>query len=295
MKSITLTKKQFDKLNMLDIGDASHYESDIYVLNHGPWKYADGSLLFKKLKPFCERDLATKLQTACLMIENEKEINSEELVIPNSLVVIKDKVEGFTVPYVKDARTLRETLKDDNISNSEKIEYLKKVGKTLKKIDSLKRRKIINLSIGDLHEDNVLVTKDGKIKLIDLDSAYIENNYPQGARYLRSDGISKCKKYKANVYGIVYPNKTSDLYCYIIMILNMLSKEHRMDRKSIPEYFDYLNYLKYLGFGEDLLKAFGRVYTEGPNINPVDYLDEINTENIDEASYENFEKKYIKK
>lgn len=288
MNSITLSKKQFDNLTRLDIGSSQSTESNIFILDKGPWKYADGSMLLKELHTQDGVSMSTKLATVSLLSDKKDEININELVIPNNLVVVKNKVIGFTVPYIKDAKSLKSVIENPKIDNKEKIEYLRQVGKTLKKDESLERRKVIILSIGDLHEDNVLVTKDKNIKFVDLDGAYIGNNYPQDALYLYSKAIKNVKKYKFSEYGQARPDKNTDLYCYNMMLLNMISRR-RLYICDISEYFDYLNYLKKLGFGADILKSFGRVYTEGPNINPVDYLDEIPEDKLGEAGYKIYE------
>ena len=62
MNAVTITKKQYAALNLLDIGTAQNTEGKIYVLDkgnileHGKWHQCDGSLLLKELdtKKWCK-------------------------------------------------------------------------------------------------------------------------------------------------------------------------------------------------------------------------------------------------
>ncbi len=287
MNTVKLTEKEFEKLNKLDIRGAQNTESEIYVLD--TWKYKNKNLLLKYLNEKEGEAFSSKLATVSLMIDKKDEIKIDELVLPNNLVVINDEVVGFTVPYVRGTRTLTEVLNDNKVSISNKIKYLKKIGKTLRKIEALKRKNIIDLTIGDLHEDNILITKDNNIKFIDLDGAYINNNYPQGARYLYNEQLRYIKKYKYK-NDLICPNKTTDLYCYNMIIINMIARS-RMDSTNIPDYFNYTSYLISLGFDKHLIDSFRRIYSDGPNVNPEEYLERIDKEELSESSYNKYAEK----
>lgn len=290
MNSITLTKKQLNSLKRLDTGNAKNTECEMYLLNNSNRKCTNNTLLLKKLYLNNGEVMANKVFTVSLLNDKKKDINMDELVIPNNLVVVNNEIIGFTVPLISDAKNLKTILDDFKIENSLKIYYLHKIGKILKKINSLHQKNIINLTIGDLHEDNILVTKDHDIKVVDLDSAYLGTNYPSSAFYLRNSEIEKFKKYKVNSFGVVYPNKNTGLLCYNSMILNTISR-NRIDKLNICDYFSYVNYLETLGFGPDIIKSFRRIYTNGENLNPTDYLDQIPEERMGEALYKVYELK----
>lgn len=296
MNAVTITKKQYAALNLLDIGTAQNTEGKIYVLDkgnileHGKWHQCDGSLLLKELDTKNGASMAAKLKNVSILSDKKDEIAMNELVVPNNIAVNNNEVIGFTMPYIKNARTLTETLKDKNVPSCKKIRYLKKIGKTLKKLDALKKKGIINLTIGDLHEDNILVTNDEKIKFIDLDSVYLDGNYFHGGRYLYNPELTMVDKYKYTPYGTACQDKNTDIYCYIMIILNMIS-QGRMDYINIPEYMEYMKYLRDLGFGKELINSFKKIYLETENTNPEEYLGEIPESNLEEASYKTFCKK----
>lgn len=293
MNSISLTKKQLKNLTPLSInGKVKNTESQIYILDYGNWQHSDGNLLLKKLFIINNEYMASKLFNVSLLGDKREEIDMEELVIPNYLATMDNEIIGFTVPRIFDSTNLSLILSDTKIDNSDKIQLLYKVGKLLKKVDSLRRKKIINLHLGDLHEDNILVTKDNNIKVIDLDSVYLGTNYPPVSHYLTTNKnlIYFGRKYKKNKDDIVYPTKSSDLLCYNMMILNTIARQN-INRLDISEYFSYVNYLEYLGFGTDVINSFKRIYSQGANINSADFFDQIPLEKIGEAGFKVYQMK----
>lgn len=279
---------EIKNLKKLDIGSSQNTEGSIYILNN--------NTLLKILYNKDGEDFASKLQAVSLMKDKEKELQADEFVIPTGLAIYKNEVIGYTVPYIKNAHTLNEMLNSKLVSRKDKIRLLKKVGQILKKIEYINKRGILDLTINDLHEDNILVTKDKKIKLIDLDSVYLGNNYPVGAKYLiENDNLYDIKKYKCNEEGIFYPDRNTDIYCYNLIILNAISKS-RMDYTSLPDFFSYIDYLESIGYGDKLLNSFKKIYLEGNNINPYNYLTDIPANTKDKENYMVYAKKmgYIK-
>ena len=187
MQTIKLSKRQLDNLKKYDVPqEVTNTEGVIYYLNTGIKKIDNQGLLFKKLyvnhdipsSPAEEDDyiyhsssMANKLSTISKLNDYKYTINMEELVIPKHQVSFKDEIIGFTVPEIKDARSLQAVLSDFKVSTEDKVGYLKQIGESLKKIKHL-RLYDINFYIHDLQEGNILVTdKDKKIHFIDLDSA----------------------------------------------------------------------------------------------------------------------------
>ena len=300
MKTIKLSKRQLDNLKRYDVPqEVTNTEGVIYYLNTGIKKIDNQELLFKKLyvnhdipaSPLEDDDyiyhsssMANKLSTISKLNDYKNTINIEELVIPKHQVSFKDEIIGFTVPEIKDARSLQAVLSDIKISSEDKIDCLKQIGETLKKIKHL-RLYDINFYIHDLQESNVLVTnKDKKIHFIDLDSATFSTDQALSSKPLVVDKkLNQFSKYKYNKVGVPYPGEEQELYSYIIMILKTLYGGN-IQRLSLDEYNEYLAYLSSLDIDYELLRSFSNIYTDMPNINPVDRLDTLDTIQIAQAS-----------
>lgn len=287
METITLTKKQLEKLTPYKIPkEVTNTESEIYILDKGNWRYNDGSLLLKKLHVNSSINMANKLFTVSLLSDNEDIINMEELVVPKHLVSVENKAIGFTVPRIIQSTNLGMILNNPKVENEKKIAYLHRIGKLLEKTKKLEISGI-NFHFGDLHEFNFVVSDcDDKIHAIDLDSAYLNTGYPSPSYYLATNkNIGQFKrKYRINREGINLPDYNSDLFCYNMMILNMIGRD-KISKLNMSDYFQYISYLNELGFGKHIIGSFADVYSSGKNVNPVNYFDEIPTDKLGEAGY----------
>lgn len=288
MKVMNLSQKQFNNLVRLSLPkEVTNTESEIYILDR---KNGHDSLLLKKLFVTNGSSMANKLYNISLLGDNKDEIGIEELVVPKHLVSIKHQISAFTVPKI-DGINLGVILKDTKISNEKKLEYLYKVGQLLRKTRDLKVQGM-RFNFGDFHEYNLIVGKDEKTYAVDLDSCYLDTANPQPSYYLSTNkNLSYFPvKYKTTKTGIVYPNNNSDLLCYNMMILNTIGRD-KVSKFDISTYFEYVSYLKSLGFGKDIIHSFQNVYSSAKNINPYEYLDQIPIDSIGEAGVSVFQYK----
>lgn len=105
------------------------------------------------------------------------------------------------------------------------------------------------------------------------------------SRYLNKGALftNTISKYNLNddenVLAYVIPSRDSDLYCYNIMILNYLYGGN-INYFSVSEFYDYLNYLDYIGISKELLDSFSKLLSYKDNDNVMEYLDSISRENI---------------
>lgn len=247
----------------------------VFSYNEGELFLTNADTVIKRLRNICGNYFANKLYTIHSLIYKKDLINMEELIVPSNLVSVSRTVVGYEMPYVHGI-TLYEYLNDKKVDLKDKIEALKKIGAVLRKM--AERRKINELSdffLNDLHEKNFMITQDGNIKVVDLDSCSISHNLKFGSKYVSSmtpiKDFAKYQIVKENSCGAEFiPSEDTDLYCYIIMILNFLS-ERRMHLYSYEEFMNYLNYLDMLGANKEFLIAVSRIYSEEKNIN-IDYL-----------------------
>lgn len=293
MEILSLSPKQLDKLKRLPLPNGVfNDESEIYIMDNRKCLGKE-KLLLKKLF-ITEGDcIANKLYNISLLGDNKDKIGIDELVIPNYLVAIKRKIEAFTVPLIE-GENLGIIINNPKISNEKKLDYLYKVGRLIKKTQKLED-KGIKFNFGDLHEYNFMVGKDDKTYAIDLDGSYLNTANPQPSKYLIENpnlGLFPTK-YTGNEYGLIFPDNNSDLLCYNMMLLNAIGRSE-VSKMNIATYYEYINYLRSLGFGSDIIESFNRVYSTADNINPCEYLDQIPNNEIGEAGVKIFEYKKSK-
>lgn len=275
MKIISISKKKFNELKKLELSrEVLNVESTLYDFD-----YKGEKKVIKKLYNLNGYTFANKLYTI-EMLDNNKKYLPSSFWIPDYLCSLDGNIIGFTVPKI-DGINFSTILNCKTIDNKEKIYYLKKIGEILNQLQSIRKyTPLKDLYINDLHESNFIVDNNNKeLKVIDLDSCKIGANKPFQARFLTPNSIiDGVEKYKLNLDdhsdGYIIANEDSDLFCYCMIILNYLygNSVYNMD---ISSFYEYLNYLEYIGIHKDLLNVFNKLIVNCSNENPLYYLDSL--------------------
>ena len=294
METISLTKKRFESLTPYELPNyVYNTEGTLYIL---PIKnrWNTGMKLLKRLYLTNGLVFGNKLQTINSLIDNREELAIDEIVFPEKIATIGGEIVGFTMPLI-DSINLSTALRDKDISNERKIKYLKQIGAILEKMKL--RREYTSVSdfyINDLHESNFIVDNSDNVRVIDIDSCKINGNGIFSSKYLSSKSFineiykyqknNNQTKYEQNPYsyhkystdmsGASIPDENTDLYCYIIVILNFLY-EGNISHFTLEEFYEYIDYLQTIGIDKELLDIFDKIVSESTNENPYMLLDSI--------------------
>ena len=294
MHVMNISEKRFKGLKPLDLpNDIYNMESDMYIIEEKS-KWVKQKYLLKRLCNDDDTIFSNKLYTINELIYRKEEIDIEELVMPEKLVSIHGKIVGFTMPLV-DNINFKHVLASFEFSNEQKIGYFKEIGEILQKMKNVRKyTSVSDFYLNDLHENNFILNKDtGRINVVDMDSCRINGNSTFISRYLFPfSPISDVSKYVPieqfqSVGGIYKIDENTDLFCYIVMILNYLSGI-KVTNLSVDEYYDYLTYLHGIGVSYELIDMLALIYTEKDNVNPYEYLDEL-TNVIGRSNYKVYE------
>ena len=249
------------------------------------YPYYGKEKLLKKLHRTDGIIFANKLYTIEALNANKDSMPSN-FVLPESLVSINKKIEAFTMKYIKGIN-LSVILNNPDITYEEKIHYLKSIGRILEQMQNIRKyTNLNNFYLGDIHEDNFLVKRDKQeIYIVDLDSCKIAGNKSFPGRYLTNSSLIKYNNTKYQTlsqtddladYKI---DENTDIYCYIIMILNYLY-DGRVDRLSLDKFYDFINYLEDIKVNIELIECFNKIVVGGNNINPCNYLDTLTPKQV---------------
>lgn len=137
--------------------------------------------------------------------------NFEELVLPNSIIKYNNHIVGFTMPYIKGV-----TLSKLYNCNDKKL--LKNVFYQILDLIEKYSKLSVPFSIGDLHEDNIIVDSDNKIHVIDCDSFIINNN----EIYNDNNTLYYGKYIEYGELHIHYHSYHTDYYCVLLTLINLL-------------------------------------------------------------------------
>lgn len=222
-------------------------------------------------------------------LNSNKDNIPNNFIVPEVLVSINKQIEAFTMKYIK-GTNLSIILNEPTITYEEKINYLKSIGNILEQMKNIRKyTELKDFYIGDIHEDNFLVdTEKQEIFVADLDSCKIADNKSFPGRYLTTASLLRYNEIKYSLldepdriadYKVT---EETDIYCYIIMILNYLY-DGRVDRLSIEEFYRFINYLDDIEVNKELIESFEKIVVGAPNVNPVNYLDTLSSKQIAKA------------
>ncbi len=281
MQIINMSKTKLNSLEPLILPkNVTSTECELFK-----YPYYGKEKLLKKLHRTDGIIFANKLYTIGALNANKDSMPSN-FVLPESLVSINKKIEAFTMKYIKGIN-LSVILNNPDITYEEKIHYLKSIGRILEQMQNIRKyTNLNNFYLGDIHEDNFLVERDKQeIYIVDLDSCKIAGNKSFPGRYLTNSSLIKYNNTKYQTlsqtddladYKI---DENTDIYCYIIMILNYLY-DGRVDRLSLDKFYDFINYLEDIKVNIELIECFNKIVVGGNNINPYNYLDTLTPKQV---------------
>lgn len=281
MQIINMSKTKLNSLEPLILPkNVTSTECELFK-----YPYYGKEKLLKKLHRTDGIIFANKLYTIEALNANKDSMPSN-FVLPESLVSINKKIEAFTMKYIKGIN-LSVILNNPDITYEEKIHYLKSIGRILEQMQNIRKyTNLNNFYLGDIHEDNFLVERDKQeIYIVDLDSCKIAGNKSFPGRYLTNSSLIKYNNTKYQTlsqtddladYKI---DENTDIYCYIIMILNYLY-DGRVDRLSLDKFYDFINYLEDIKVNIELIECFNKIVVGENNINPCNYLDTLTPKQV---------------
>ena len=284
MQIINMSKTKLNSLEPLILPkDVTSTECELFKYN-----YYGKEKLLKKLYRTNGIIFANKLYTIEALNSNKDNIPSN-FIVPEVLVSINKQIEAFTMKYIK-GTNLSIILNEPTITYEEKINYLKSIGNILEQMKNIRKyTELKDFYIGDIHEDNFLVdTEKQEIFVADLDSCKIADNKSFPGRYLTTASLLRYNEIKYSLldepdriadYKVT---EETDIYCYVIMILNYLY-DGRVDRLSIEEFYRFINYLDDIEVNKELIESFEKIVVGAPNVNPVNYLDTLSSKQIAKA------------
>lgn len=277
MDIVNISKKRFDSLEELELSKGIvSTESKIYKFPFKD-KWNKGEVLFKKFYIDEGETFGNKLETVNnLMFYSDTLACCENLVLPEYMVSIVERIAGFTVSWVK-GENMSLYLKNRDISDKDKVDCMIQAGEVLEKIKCIRNHtEVSDFYIGDLHEQNMVVDEEKVVRFIDLDSSSISQNKPFPVRYLATNSHLKTMPHKYPVKdGMFLISEETDLHAYNMMILNYIAGGCIKRPLDVEEFYSYLNYLDSLNIDEEILSSLGRTYSSAPNINPYEHIESL--------------------
>lgn len=167
-----------------------------------------------------------------LMRRRDDLASIKELVMPTSLIRVHGKIVGYSMPYIFGC-SLYQLLEAEKVSDKVKLSAFNQLADVIRTMPE-------DVSIGDLHGENVMVDADNRIHLIDIDGFSLRDGHsltmPHCSCFPNIIG-----KYNTPD-GTAIVSKDSDIFCFFHLLLTWLSgSELSMSNYSRQQYFKYLS------------------------------------------------------
>lgn len=275
MITTSFTISQYNKLKMFDPGDGvTHCESKLFTIGS---RMGNNIRLFKEYNNISDEYFCKKLYNLNILIQYRELLKEKipELVTFDSLAIVGGEIKGAIMPFIENSTNLELFLKDNRNSLDDKLKYLKKIGEILEKLKHIEGFPY-KFFLSDLHEANFIIDSNRNLRVCDLDSACFSNSIYFNSKYLFLNPIIDDFpiKYKSDDNNINIPSRNTDIFCYITILLNTLSRTN-FTNVSIQQFYSYMNYLEDLHFPLDLLNCIEKIYRNCDNENPLPYLENI--------------------
>lgn len=212
-----------------------------------------------------------------LRLFNEEEKISE-LVLPKAKIFVEDRFKGEVLKRIK-GYNAHYYLGSNNVSLRRKIDALRKIGLILKKIERSNPK--YNACFSDVHGGNFMIGYDNNVYAIDTTGMGLLG-IPGSTNFYTYFLVNRhLSKYEVDCYGIMHTSKQTDIYCYAMMIIEVLLNNKNVFSLETDQYRKLLELLDKLGFDSRLVNSLSSVMDDDvSNINPVIYLDTIEEEKV---------------
>ena len=284
LKIIHLSNEDIRNLNRLIIDvNILNTESNLFL-----YQYRNKQYVLKEMFPEEKNKFDNKMRTL-LSVDSNTDIIPAFFIKPKFLVSSDYSIKYWSSDFIN-GFNLNSVLNDNRLSLEIKKKYLKRVGLILKQMDYIRKNTYLNdFYIGDLNENNFIVDRNDKILVCDVDSIKIDGNKSSVSKYLSPFSLlnkSGVQKYKIdNTEGRIGDfviDKNTDLYCYVIIVLNFLYGGN-INNISIDDFYRFLSYLDDIKVDNYLIEIFNRIILEEDNVNPCYYIDSLTDNQIVKA------------
>ena len=202
--------------------DLEHLFRNMGIRSDNPYRNSDiffhDELVYKIYTN--KNDVTTYNLGVINKIQKKKKILSsiEELVLPIDIVEYNDNVVGYVTKKINGS-TLKDLIVDEKITKEEMKRIFVDISNVIKKINQLD----IDLSIGDLHEKNIIIDEKRSVHIIDCDSFVFDkeplllDNRPYYGKYINNFySYEEIESKKINIDGLCFLSiMINSLFCEI--------------------------------------------------------------------------------
>lgn len=250
-------------------------QQDNWNANARLWIQSDNTVFKQYIK--WNRTTRKNINTLLEVSQNKTLYAFPEIVMPINIYRTKKGICGYTMPYCEGI-SMEEFLVSPLVDIKAQLFSLISLANVIRKLPE-------RVYIGDLHGANVLVEKNGKIHIIDIDGFSIQGceiSCPFSQK-VKEKGIEKLKKYQ-HWNGKFKISRNSDIFCFYMLVLKWISKVDVFQFEKIEIYL-YLQYLEQMEFPIGIINSIYNLYSNKRNSIEIDDFYQIDLEKLEQYRY----------
>ena len=212
-------------------------------------------------------------------------------ILPQKILQVDSLIVGYEMPLIDGIR-LSDALRSCDSRTA--IRWFIQIFEGIQFLNSLNEA----MAFGDLHEDNILINKNGELYYCDIDGFRILNGRGKYGRYFTMMSYlcnELPEKYKIEKKsGDYLTDKNSDIACLVIMIMNYIMSSHDCFA-SIPVDIarEYVDFIEQKGMPGEIIEMVRMLYRGEDNFINLEALQKM-PEDLLPFSFETFKASKLK-
>lgn len=206
-------------------------------------------------------------------VSKQSEMFGEEFILPQNILQVDSLIVGYEMPLI-DGVCLSDAMRSCDSRTA--IRWFIQIAEGIQFLNSLDEK----MAFGDLHEDNILINKEGELFYCDIDGFRVQNGRGKYGRYftmmsyLCSELPEKYMVEKES--GAYLTNRNSDIACLVVMIMNYIMSS-RDCFVSIPVDIasEYVDFIEQQGMPDGIIEMVRMLYCKEDNFISLEALQKM--------------------
>lgn len=218
-------------------------------------------------------------------VSKQSEMFGKEYILPQNILQVDSRIVGYEMPLI-DGISLSDAMR--NCDSRTAIRWFAQIFEGIQFLNSLDEK----MAFGDLHEDNILINKNGDLLYCDIDGFRVQNRSGKYGRYfaMMSDLCSELpEKYMIEKESGAYlTNKNSDIACLVVMIMNyIMSSGDCFVSLPMDIVCEYIDFIEQQGMPDGIIEMVKMLYRKEDNFISLEALQEM-PDDLAPFSFETF-------
>lgn len=218
-------------------------------------------------------------------VSKQSEMFGREFILPTNILQVDSLIVGYEMPLIDGIR-LSDAMRCCDSQTA--IRWFINIFEDIQFLNSLDEA----MAFGDLHEDNILINKNGDLHYCDIDGFRVLNGKGKYGRYftmmsyLCSELPGKYMIDKKS--GTYLTDKNSDIACLVVMIVNyIMSSNDCFTSLPVDIAREYIDFMEQKGMPSEIIEMVRMLFRKENNFINLEALQKV-PDDLSPFSFETF-------